>query len=39
MFETLDTGLLFEDIERRKPKVEGLSVEEFAQQFAVAYRQ
>jgi uncharacterized protein YbjT (DUF2867 family) len=39
MFETLGTGLLFEDIERSKPKVEGLSIEDFAQQFAVAYRQ
>jgi uncharacterized protein YbjT (DUF2867 family) len=39
MFETLDTGLLFEDIQRSKPKVEGLSIEDFAQQFAAAYRQ
>jgi uncharacterized protein YbjT (DUF2867 family) len=31
-----DAGL---DIQRSKPKVEGLSIEDFAQQFAVAYRQ
>ena len=28
-----------EDIERSKPKAEGLSIEDFAQRFAVAYRQ
>jgi len=38
MFETLDTGLLFEDIERSKPKIEGLGTEAFAKKFAAAYR-
>ncbi len=38
MFATLDTGLLFEDIQKTKPKIEGTSVEEFARTWAAAYR-
>ncbi len=38
MFETLDTGRLFEHIEQTKPKVAGTSIEQFAKQFASAYR-
>jgi uncharacterized protein YbjT (DUF2867 family) len=38
MFATLDIGLLFEDIQRTKPKVEGTSIEDFAKTWAVAYR-
>jgi hypothetical protein len=30
MFATLDTGLLFEDIQKTKPTIEGTSIEEFA---------
>jgi hypothetical protein len=30
MFATLDTGLLFEDIQKTKPKIEETSIEEFA---------
>src|SRR5216683_2978550 len=38
MFATLDTGLLFEDIQKTKPKIEGTSIEEFAKTWATAYR-
>ena len=38
MFATLDTGLLFEDIQRTKPKIEGTSIEDFAKAWAAAYR-
>jgi uncharacterized protein YbjT (DUF2867 family) len=38
MFTTLDTGLLFEDIQRTKPKIEGTSIEDFAKAWAAAYR-
>jgi uncharacterized protein YbjT (DUF2867 family) len=38
MFATLDTGLLFEDIQKTKPKIEGTSIEEFAKIWAAAYR-
>jgi len=38
MFATLDTGLLFEDIQKTKPKIEGTSIEEFAITWAAAYR-
>jgi uncharacterized protein YbjT (DUF2867 family) len=38
MFATLDTGLLFEDIQKTKPKIEGTSIEEFAKTWAAAYR-
>ena len=37
MFDTLDKGLLFEHIQEVKPRIAGLSIEEFARQFAVAY--
>src|ERR1700730_6485044 len=38
MFTTLDTGLLFEDIQKTKPKIAGTSIEEFAKTWAAAYR-
>ena len=38
MFATLDTGLLFEDIQKTKLKIEGTSIEEFAKTWAAAYR-
>jgi uncharacterized protein YbjT (DUF2867 family) len=38
MFATLDTGLLFEDIQKTQPKIEGTSIEEFAKTWAAAYR-
>ena len=38
MFATLDTGLLFEDIQKTKPRIEGTSIEEFAKPWAAAYR-
>jgi uncharacterized protein YbjT (DUF2867 family) len=38
MFATLDTGLLFEDIQHTKPPVRGTSIETFAKTFAAAYR-
>ena len=38
MFATLDTGLLFEDIQKTKPKIAGTSIEEFARTWAAAYR-
>jgi hypothetical protein len=38
MFATLDTGLLFEDIQKTKPRIEGTSIEEFAKTWAAAYR-
>jgi hypothetical protein len=38
MFATLDTGLLFKDIQKTKPKVEGTSIERFAKTWAAAYR-
>ncbi|MEJ1976459.1 MAG: hypothetical protein WDN49_10485 [Acetobacteraceae bacterium] len=38
MFHTLDKGLLFEHIQQTKPKIEGLKIEEFAKQFAAAYK-
>jgi nucleoside-diphosphate-sugar epimerase len=37
MFASLDTGLLFEDIQKTKPKIEGTSIEEFAKTWAAAY--
>jgi len=39
MFATLGTGLLFEDIQKTKPKIEGTSIEDFAKTWAAAYRQ
>src|SRR5437660_1229193 len=39
MFATLDTGLLFEDIQQTKPEIEGTSIEEFAKTWAAAYRE
>ena len=38
MFATLDTGFLFEDIQKTRPKIEGTSIEEFAKTWAAAYR-
>jgi uncharacterized protein YbjT (DUF2867 family) len=38
MFARLDTGLLFEDIQKTKPKIAGTSIEEFARTWAAAYR-
>jgi uncharacterized protein YbjT (DUF2867 family) len=38
MFATLDTGLLFEDIQKTKPKIAGTSIEEFARTWAATYR-
>jgi uncharacterized protein YbjT (DUF2867 family) len=38
MFATLDTGLLFEDIQKSKPKIEGTPIEDFAKTWAAAYR-
>jgi uncharacterized protein YbjT (DUF2867 family) len=38
MFTTLDTGLLFEDIQKTKPKIAGRSIEDFARTWAAAYR-
>jgi uncharacterized protein YbjT (DUF2867 family) len=38
MFATLDTGLLFEDIQKTKPKIAGRSIEDFAKTWAAAYR-
>jgi uncharacterized protein YbjT (DUF2867 family) len=38
MFATLDSGRLFEDIQKSKPTVEGTSLETFAKTFATAYR-
>ena len=38
MFARLDTGLLFEDIQKKKPKIAGTSIEEFARTWADAYR-
>jgi uncharacterized protein YbjT (DUF2867 family) len=38
MFATLDTGLLFEDIQKTKPKIAGRSIEDFARTWAAAYR-
>jgi uncharacterized protein YbjT (DUF2867 family) len=38
MFATLDTGLLFEDIQNTKPKIAGKSIEDFARTWAAAYR-
>jgi uncharacterized protein YbjT (DUF2867 family) len=38
MFATLDTGLLFEDIRKTKPKIEGTPIEAFAKIWAAAYR-
>jgi uncharacterized protein YbjT (DUF2867 family) len=38
MFATLDTGLLFEDIQKTKPKIAGTSIENFARTWAAAYR-
>jgi hypothetical protein len=37
MFDTLDKGLLFEHIQKVKPKIEGQTIEEFAKVFAKAY--
>jgi hypothetical protein len=34
MFATLDTGLLFEDIQKTKPKIQGSSIVEFAKTWA-----
>lgn len=38
MFATLDTGLLFEDIQKTKPKIQGTPIEDFAKTWAAAYR-
>jgi len=38
MFATLDIGLLFEDIQKTKPKIEGTSIEEFAKTWAAGRR-
>lgn len=38
MFATLDTGLLFEDIQKTRPKIAGTSIEDFARTWAAAYR-
>jgi uncharacterized protein YbjT (DUF2867 family) len=38
MFTTLDAGLLFEDIQRTKPRIEGTSIEVFSKTWAAAYR-
>jgi uncharacterized protein YbjT (DUF2867 family) len=38
MFATLDTGLLFEDIQKTRPKIEGTPIEAFAKTWAAAYR-
>ena len=38
MFARLDTGLLFEDIQKTKPKISGRSIEDFARTWAAAYR-
>jgi len=38
MFTTLETGLLFEDYVKVKPKLYPTKIEDFAQQFAAAYR-
>lgn len=37
MFASLDTGRLFEDIQKTKPKIEGTSIEEFSKTWAAAY--
>jgi uncharacterized protein YbjT (DUF2867 family) len=37
MFATLDTGLLFEDIQKTKPKIQGTPIEDFAKTWAAAY--
>ena len=39
MFATLDTGLLFEDIQKTRPKIQGTPIEDFAKTWAAAYRQ
>jgi uncharacterized protein YbjT (DUF2867 family) len=39
LFATLDSGLLFEDIQKTKPKIHGTRIEEFAKTWAAAYRQ
>jgi uncharacterized protein YbjT (DUF2867 family) len=38
MFATLDTGLLFEDIQKTRPKIQGTPIEDFAKTWAAAYR-
>ena len=38
MFTTLDTGLLFEDYVKVKPKLYKTTIESFAKKFAAAYR-
>jgi len=38
MFARLDTGLLFEDIQKTKPKIQGTPIEDFAKTWAAAYR-
>jgi uncharacterized protein YbjT (DUF2867 family) len=38
MFTRLDTGLLFEDIQKTKPKISGRSIEDFARTWAEAYQ-
>jgi hypothetical protein len=35
---TDDTGLLFEDIQKTRPKIEGTPIEDFAKTWAAAYR-
>jgi hypothetical protein len=37
MFATLDTGLLFEDIQKTRPKIQGTPIEDFAKTWAAAY--
>jgi hypothetical protein len=38
MFTTLDTGLLFEDYAKVKPKLYNTKIESFAKKFAALYR-
>jgi hypothetical protein len=38
MFTTLDTGLLFEDYVKVKPKLYNTKIESFAKKFAALYR-
>lgn len=39
MFETLDSGRLFEDFVRSKTPASGVTIEQFAKQFATVYQQ
>jgi uncharacterized protein YbjT (DUF2867 family) len=38
MFDALDRGVLFEDIQKTKPEIKGTSIEAFAKTWAAAYR-